>query len=205
MKSQILKGALIAAALPAMAIGQTIATTTPTNGSGGVFLELTPTGQPLSVTSFATYFSSAVGTPVNVDVWTRSGSYAGNTGSNAGWVLSETVVATSAGRTGLSAKTVLANPIAIESGGTTSIYLHAVTSGGGIRYTGTSAAPPQTTWANADVTLFSDISRTGSASFGGSQFTPRTFAGEINYRVIPAPGAMALLGLGGLLATRRRR
>ena len=39
--------------------------------------------------------------------------------------------------------------------------------------------------------------------FDGSDFTEMRFEGSVN--VIPAPGAFALLGLGGLVATRRRR
>jgi hypothetical protein len=131
--------------------------------------------------------------------------YAGFTASNVGWTLSETVVGTSAGSAVLSGNVLLANPILIPSGGPTSIYFHAITAGGGIRYTGVAATPPQTTWTNADVTLFSDVSRTGAVPFAGTQFTPRTFAGTINYTVIPAPASLAVLGLGGLVAARRRR
>lgn len=196
--------ACVLAALPAVAAAQSITTATPNNGSGGVFLQLTPASSPLSVTAFQTYFSSAAGTPVTVEVWTRPGAYAGFTASNAGWTLHQSVVGTSAGSTVLSGS-VSINPLAIPSGGPTSIYLHAVTTGGGIRYNGTGTLPPQTTWVNADVTLFSDISRTGAVPFAGSQFTPRTFSGTIHYSVIPAPAATALLGLAGLAATRRRR
>lgn len=205
MKVSILAGALLAATLPSLAMAQSITTTAPNNGSGGIFLQLTPTSSALQVNSFATYFSSAAGTPVSVEVWTRPGAYAGFTASNAGWTLSETVIGTSAGSATQSGNVILANPILIPTGGPTSIYFHAITTGGGIRYTGTTAAPPQTTWINADLTLFSDVSRTGAVAFAGTQFTPRTFSGAINYSVVPAPGAMALLGLGGLLAARRRR
>ena len=195
--------AMVAAALAGVAQGQSISTTTPNNGSGGIFLQLTPASSSLTVTSFQTYFSSAAGTPVQIEVYTRPGAYAGFTASNAGWTLSETASGISAGTAGLSTPVVLTNPINIPLGGPTSIYLHAITAGGGIRYTGTAALPPQTTWSNADVTLFSDVSRTGAVAFAGTQFTPRVFAGTINY--IPAPGVSAVLGLAGLAAARRRR
>jgi hypothetical protein len=55
----------------------------------------------------------------------------------------------------------LTSPIVLPAGTPNGIYLHSVTTGAGIRYTGTTAAPPQTTWSNADITLFSDVSRTG--------------------------------------------
>jgi hypothetical protein len=71
------------------------------------------------------------------------------------------------------------------AGSTTGVYLHSVTAGAGIRYTGTGAAPPQTTWSNADITLFGDVARTGNVAFGGTQFTPRTFSGTIQYSTTP--------------------
>ncbi len=199
--------ALVAAAMaavPGVASAQSISTLPPNNGSGGIFLELTPASASLTVNAFATYFSSTAGSAVNVEVWTRPGSYAGFTASNAGWTLSETAAATSAGSTVLSGAVTLANPIAIPAGGPTSIYFHAITTGGGIRYQGTGTTSTST-FMNADVTLFSNISRTGAVPFGGSQFTPRAFAGTIFYSVVPAPGSAALLGLGGLVAARRRR
>jgi hypothetical protein len=204
MRTVVLGVAVVASALTAGAMAQSISTTTPNNGSGGVFLQLTPNASPIQVDSFQTYFSSAAGTPVTVEVWTRPGAYAGFTASNVGWTLHQTVVGTSAGAAGLSGPVAI-NPLLIATGGPTSIYFHAITAGGGIRYTGLAATPPQTTWANADVTLFSDISRTGAVPFAGTQFTPRTFAGTINYTIIPAPASLALLGLGGLVAARRRR
>lgn len=204
MSRGLLTSAIAVAVLSSAAAAQSISTTLPNNGSGGIFLHLTPTVAPIQVESFATYFSSAAGTPVTVEVYTLPGAYAGFTGSSAGWTLHQTVVGTSAGASGLSAL-IPVNPILIPLGGPTSIYFHAITAGGGIRYTGTSAAPPQTTWANADVTLFSDTSRTGAVAFAGTQFSPRTFAGTITYSVIPAPASLALLGLGGLVAARRRR
>jgi hypothetical protein len=63
---------------------QSLTTLPPDNGSGGVFLDLTPISQPLDVTSFEVPYSGPAGTPVQVEVWTRPGSYVGFDGSSAG-------------------------------------------------------------------------------------------------------------------------
>jgi PEP-CTERM motif len=187
----------------------TLTTTTANNGSGGVFLALTPlnpTGSALN--SFSTYYGSAAGTAVSVEVWTRPGTYTGFTASNDGWTLTQTLAGTSQGTTTL-ALLNLTTPIDLPAGTTTSVYLHSVTAGGGIRYNGTNAAPPTTTWSNTDLQLFSDVSRTGAASFGGTQFSPRTFAGELNYTLtpIPEPTTVGAIGAGvlGLRAVLLRR
>lgn len=191
--------------VPSMGFAGVLSTAAPNNGSGGIFMNLTSAGQALSVTSFDTYFSGSVGLGVSVQVWTRAGTYVGFDASNAGWTLSQTASATAAGTTTL-APLALSSAISIGAGQTVAVYLHSITTGGGIRYTGTSSAPPQTTWSNADLTLFSDVSRTGTVPFGGSRFSPRTFAGNVNYSVVPEPASMAALALGaGALLRRRRR
>jgi hypothetical protein len=171
---------LIAGGPAAIVSGQSLATAPPNNGSGGIFLDLTAASAALQVNSFDTYFSSAAGSSVTVEVYTRPGSYVGFTTSNAGWTLHTTATGTSAGTTALG-PLPLNVPIQLPVGSTVGVYLHATTTGGGIRYTGTGTIPPQTTWSNADLTLFSDVSRTGAIPFAGTQFTPRTFAGVVNY------------------------
>jgi len=175
------------------------------NGSGGVFMNLTPVAGPLEFTGFATQFSSAAGTPVSVEVWVRTGSYVGFTTSNTGWTLWQTVSGTSAGTLTNSAVFNLTLPVQLAAGQTMGIYLHAITVGGGIRYFGTGAGGHQTTFSNSDLTLFSDVSRTGAVSFAGTQFSPRTFAGTVTYNVVPEPATVFLLGVGGAFALFRWR
>jgi len=204
MKSFVCAAAAVVAVAGSAIAGTISGNATTNNGSGGIFTELTAAGAALNLTSFATFYRSTAGSAVNVEVWTRPGSYAGFTASNAGWTLNGTVAATSAGSTVLSAHHAFTSPIAIGAGQTVSVYMHAITAGGGIRYFGTGTTSV-TNFSNPDVALFTNISRTGAIPFGGSQFTPRAFAGEINYDIVPAPASLALISLGGLVAGRRRR
>jgi hypothetical protein len=187
-----------------MAQSGTLSTAPPNNGSGGVFMDLTNVGLPLNITGFDVAYSGTAGTAVDVEVWVRSGTYVGFDADPTGWTLTQTVPGIRGSSTTELTPLDLSTPILID--GLTAVYLHAVGPGtGGIRYSGTGTSPPQTMWSNGDLELFSDVSRTGSTPFGGSRFTPRTFAGNIHYDIIPAPASLALLGLGGLAATRRRR
>ena len=204
MKTLACAVAAIVAVAGSATAGTIQANATTNNGSGGIFTELTAGASALNLTSFATFYSSASGSSVNVEVWTRPGSYVGFTTSNAGWTLNGTVTATSAGTTTMSAHTAFTSPIAIGAGQTVAVYMHAITAGGGIRYFGTGTTSV-TSFSNPDVSMFTSISRTGAVPFGGSQFTPRAFAGQMNYDIVPAPASLALIGLGGLVAGRRRR
>jgi hypothetical protein len=152
------------------------------NGSGGVFMDLTPTTL-VHVTSFEAPFTGTAGSTVEVEVWTRPGSYVGFDGSADGWTLTQTVTVTRAGST-VNAPIELETPIALEAGETTGVYLQA-TASGGLRYTGTAGNPPQTTWSNDDITLFSDVARVSTVAFGGSRFEPRTFSGIVRYLTFP--------------------
>jgi hypothetical protein len=156
-----------------------ISTAPANNGSGGVFMDLTPTRR-LDVVSFEAPFSGTVGTTATVQVWTRPGSYVGFDGNPEGWTLTQTVEAT---RQGLNtwAPIMLTAPIPLQANQTTAVYLQVTDAGGGLRYTGTAANPPQTTWSNDDLTLFSDVARVTTTPFAGSRFTPRTFSGTVNY------------------------
>lgn len=167
--------------MPTLASAQALITAPPNNGSGGVFLNLQPVDSTLKMVAFDAPFSVAVpGTPVSVEVWTRSGTYVGFTDSNAGWTLTQTVAGIAPG---LDAPVLfgLTTPINLSPTEITAVYLHSITVGGGIRYTGTGGSPPQTTWSNTDLQLFSDSARTGNVAFAGGLNTPRTFSGAIRY------------------------
>ncbi len=161
-------------------------TAAPNNGSGGIFLQLTTNTSAITVSKFNTYFSSTNGTPVTVQVYTRSGAYAGFTTSNVGWTLLGTASAISAGTTTAAPMDVASLDIKVPVSSTLSIYLHSITAGGGIRYTGTGTTSV-TTYNDANVTLFSDVSRTGAVAFAGTANTPRAFAGSIEYSLTTLP------------------
>jgi hypothetical protein len=172
-------------ALPLAAQAGGLTTAPANNGSGGIFLDLTPATTSLFFEVFETPTNGAPGVTIQVEVWTRPGTYVGSTTSSAGWTLAQTVTGTGGATTSTPVPFTLVPPITLVAGTTTGVYLHSITAGAGIRYTGTAAAPPQTTWNNADITLFSDVSRTGAVPFGGTQFTPRTFSGTIQYSTVP--------------------
>jgi hypothetical protein len=208
MRVHVLIGVLCTVTVHGAAAAATLSTTTNNNGNGGVFMNLTAGAQTVTIGSFDTYFQSSAGTSLNVEVWTRPGSYLGFDSSSVGWTLLETVATTSAGMTSL-APINLTSGITIGSGSTVGVYIHSITAGSGIRYTGTGVSPPQTTWNDANLTLFSDRARTFEVPFAGGLFTPRTFAGNINYSVapVPEPASMAALGLlvGVTFILRRRK
>lgn len=205
MKLVLILGVVL---FPSLCVADVLSTTSPNNGSGGIFMDFTAGGTALSITSFETYLSASAGISASIEVYTRPGGYSGFDASSAGWTLTETASATSAG-SGSLASILLNLPISIGAGDTVAVYLHSITSGNGIRYNGTSSNPPQTTWSDANLTLFSDRSRTGNVAFSGSTFSPRTFAGNVHYTLdasqVPEPSSFALIGLGiACLALRRR-
>ncbi|TVS04352.1 MAG: hypothetical protein EA423_07750, partial [Phycisphaerales bacterium] len=116
----------------------------------------------------------------------------------AGWTLHETAFGTRQGIGGFD-PLVLANPIELTPNQVRAVYLHAIAPlGDGIRYNGTAASPPQTLWSNNDITMFGDVARTGGVPFEGGRFTPRTFAGTINYN-IGGPGCRPDLNGDGVV------
>ncbi|MBK6372799.1 MAG: T9SS type A sorting domain-containing protein [Saprospiraceae bacterium] len=155
---------------------------TSNNGSGGVFLSLTTNSTPVNITSFNTMYSSTSGTSVTVEIYSRSGAYAGFTASSAGWNLVGTITTTSAGTTTIAPMDVTSLNIQLAASTTTSFYLQSITAGGGIRYFGTGVTS-NTNFNDANLALFSDVARVTTVAFGGSQFSPRAYTGTIDYNL----------------------
>src|SRR6202008_3204576 len=104
-----------------------LSTAPPNNGTGGVFLNLTPAGASLFFDSFEVPTAAALGAPIQVEVWTRPGSYVGFTTSNAGWTLAQTVSGTGAVNNTTPVPFTLTPPITLLAGTTTGVYLHGIT------------------------------------------------------------------------------
>ncbi len=189
------------AAVASLSMGQVLnANATANNGSGGVFSEFTGVNS-VSITSIDTFVTTGTAT-AQIEVWTRPGTFTGFTASNAGWTLHDTVTV------GATSSTVLANvdfaDISVGAGNVVSVYMHSITAGRGIRYFGTGSTS-NTNFSNADLLLFTNVGRTGAVPFGGSQFSPRALAGNVNYTVVPEPMTMVAMGAGLLALARRRR
>lgn len=174
------------------------------NGTGGIFMDLTSIGgNDLLIRGFDTQLGGTV--LANYEVWTRPGTYVGFTTSNVGWTLSETVTGTGAGTTTTVPLSALANPISVTNGNTVAVYIHGVTTGAGVRYFGTGTTSTSN-YNDANLALFTNISRTGAVAFAGTQFTPRAFVGNIHYDVlaVPEPSTLGLIALVTALGLVRR-
>ncbi|QOY87438.1 PEP-CTERM sorting domain-containing protein [Paludibaculum fermentans] len=209
MKAVFLLATLV---VPGLSYGATLnAASVANNGAGGIFMAITAAGSAITVTSFDLFFDGAAPGTSPVEVYTRPGTYTGFENSNAGWTLTQTVVANTPGTTATLAPLTLTTGITIGAGQTLAVYLQSTSFLNGIYYNGNFQAPPTTTWSNVDLSLFSDTAMIGDVAFSGSLFTSRTLAGNVNYSLgtaaVPEPGTVSLLGLGfaGLVWLRRRR
>jgi len=179
------------------------------SAGGGVYFDIVVGANPISITGFDVNTTAASnGLVVPFRAWTAVGTSVGNQSNPAAWTLVATGSGVGAG---------LNLPTAITLGG--SFLLNANTSygialslsdGTGVNnrahaYSGTGAnpAPGALQYSNADLTL--NLGSATNVLFAGTPFTPRIWNGTIYYTVVPAPGAMALLGLAGLVGGSRRR
>ena len=202
--NKLLVCAVAVAGLATAVNAQTLATDTNNNGlsgpGSGVYFDLIAGGSNLTITGLSTAVFANAGDTVTYELWTRSGTYDGNAGSAAGWtsvgVVSGVVSADTYGDFGLLVDLDFAD-FNIGAGQTTGIALFG---SAGVAYQGSSAGAVQN-FTDGNLSLFGGGA--GTSVFTGVSFEPRVFAGTIDY--IPAPGAVALVGVAGLPAPRRRR
>ena len=181
---------------------------TPNNGltaaGATLYMDLTDlSGIGLEFTAFDTYASSAAGSAWTWDIYTKPGTYVGfMQGSLGSWTLLGTYAGTSNGSTTLATMDISANPIAVAANQTVGVAI--VVTAGGIRYTGTGTTGGINTVSDANASAFSNHSQgTWQSSV---PFTPRSFAGNMHYEVVPEPASFIAVGLGlAIVALRRRR
>lgn len=170
------------------------------SNGGAVYFDVTVGANPIQITGFDTNTAELVS--FGWEVFTRDG---GGIGQHLAMDWSS--VATGSGQ-GMGID--IPSPVALNSFFTLSAnttYGLALVIGpeAGHDYSGTGSnpAPGMTNYSNGDVSL--TLGEATNVPFAGSAFNPRIWNGTIYYRVIPAPASLALLGLGGLVAARRRR
>jgi hypothetical protein len=214
MKTRVLAAAAALVAVAGLASADSITTVFSTNNSGsaggGVYFNITTGANPITITGFDVNTTAAAGLLVPFRAWIEPGTFVGNQANAAFWGTEDTFGSgTSAGSNGatgitlnnnvlLAANTQYAVALSLSDGiSTTNNRSHAYSG------TGTNPAPGQVQYSNADVTL--DLGSATNVLFSGAPFTPRIWNGTVYYDVVPAPASLALLGLGGLAAGRRRR
>lgn len=175
------------------------------SNGGAVYFDVVVGANDIIVTGYDTNTNDVVAS-FGWTVWTRVGTYVGNTGSVVGW----TQVATGTG-VGLGANN--ASPVTLNN----TFQLNASTTYGmalvmgpeaGHDYSGTGSnpAPGALQYLNGDVTL--NLGSASNVPFSGSAFTPRIWNGTMYYDVVvPEPATLLALGVGlaGLTLLRRRK
>ena len=201
--------ALVASgALCGVASAQTILNAHPppanNGGSAGwaIFMDFESHVGNLRVTELVTANTASAGARFDVETFVRTGAGLGAAGSSsAGWTSLGVVtgVQGAAGSTGVS-ETIDIPDIAIDGSGITGVAF--LFTNAGPRYLGT-GSPPYTVFDDGRLKLTTGDSRTAPFTTGGSVFSSRALVGSVTY--IPAPGTLILVGVGGVLAARRRR
>ncbi|WP_395146481.1 PEP-CTERM sorting domain-containing protein [Armatimonas sp.] len=156
----------------------------------------------LTVTDIAINTITTVGTPINVEIYTRSGTSVGFEGNASGWTLVSSGSGTAAAVNTPSLMNV--TDFALGSGVTGMAVRN-------IGYTSqyTNGTGSNEFYSNVDLSL-SAGSATNGTFVGGGVFTPRVWNGTLFYTggfVGPEPGTLALLALGivgGIVARRRK-
>ncbi len=194
----------LAAASNAQSLTTLFASNNGGSAGGNVYFNITVGANAITITGFNTNTSIAAGGSFNFQAWTVAGTYLGNEQNAGAWTQVTTGSGVSAGNDQPSAVTLnnsftlnanttygvalsLSNPIGVGTAN------HRYTNG-----TGTNQ-----NFSNADLSIA--LGAAQNVPFSGSPFTPRVWNGTVFYDVVPTPASAALLGLGGLVATRRRR
>lgn len=179
------------------------------SAGGGVYFQIVVGPNPIQVTGFDTNTSAIAGTAVPFRVYTATGTHSGNEPNPLAWTLQASGSGTAAG-INLPTAITLGNSFVLNANTSYGIALTLSSATGtpapaahSYSGTGTSPLPGAIQYSNSDITL--NLGTATNVLFSGTPFNPRIWNGTIHYNVIPAPASLALLGLGGLIAARRRR
>ncbi|MDI9637421.1 PEP-CTERM sorting domain-containing protein [Kamptonema cortianum] len=164
---------------------------------GAVYFDVTIGGTGLIITGYDT--NTDVTVPFGFEVFTRVGTYVGNTTSNVGW----NSVATGSGvGQGLDNPTpVTLNNTFVLNANTT--YGMALVMSSDARHNYTNGNGSNQFYSNSDLSL--NLGAASNVPFTGNTFSPRVWNGTIYYDPVPEPASMAILGLGALALARRKR
>jgi hypothetical protein len=203
LASALMATAFLASTQSAHAQSLTTLFATNNNNStgGGVFFDLNIVSG-INITSLETNVSSIIGNPVNLEVWTRTGTAFGFETAATGWTLVST---------GSSLANSIDTPTIFDvsdfalAGGVTGVAIRNVD----YQASYTNGTGSNQIYSNADLTM-SNGSATNTFLVGGTVNTPRVWNGTINYTTgvaAPEPASLSLLALGGvgMLAKRRRK
>lgn len=182
----------------------------PANNGGAanwaMFFDLEALTPGVVVTHLTTANTGVAGAAFTVEIFTFSGSGLGGPvasgpgSSNAGWTSLGIANATQ-GPAANGVSELIDIPDIVLGAGITGVAMKFI--GVGPRYFGT-GAPPLSVYADANLRLTTGDGRSAPFTTSGSFFSSRAMVGAVTY-VVPAPASLALLGLGGLVAARRRR
>lgn len=207
MKVAILSAALTVATLAGSVSAQSLTTLYNRNNGGSnggaVYFDIVVGPNPIEILSLATN-TADLNIAFDMDIYMRAGTSVGFESSIAGWSVVSTASGIAAGAN-VPTNMSLSTTFVLAPNTTYGVALDILGTLVGHDYsgTGTNPAPGALQYSNADLTL--NLGAAGNTPFSGAPFRPRIWNGTIFYRVVPAPSALAVLGLAGLAASRRRR
>jgi uncharacterized protein (TIGR03382 family) len=171
---------------------------------GGNYFQIVVGANPIEITGFDVN-SLTTGT-LGFRVFTTPGTFAGNEGNSAAWTLQASGTANGLGGD-------IPSPVAMGNSfilAANTSYGIAITlsdpnnpgaTDGILAYTNGTGA--NQSFSDGNLTL--NLGTATNVLFTTPIFTPRVWNGTVHYNVVPTPSSLALLGLGGLIAGRRRR